>query len=132
MAKRTRPSSWIPLGVMTGLASVGTYYLTAWLVRLAAGGEPAVVWLLGGAYSALAAGFLVTALLTRLAPSRRYVVAVTLVFVMVGIAGALIFALSHEAGPVSASLLGISLVVGAFGYALRVRGFSEAVSGRES
>jgi hypothetical protein len=116
---------------MTAVAGTATYFLMGWLVRLAAGGEPALIWLLAGAYAALGTGFLVTALLARLAPKGRYLVAVALVFVMVGIAGALIFGLSGETGPIPASLLGTSLVVGAFGYALRVRGFSEAISGRE-
>jgi cell division protein FtsX len=48
------------------------------------------------------------------------------------IAAALMLADTPEAGPIPAVLLGISLVIGAFGYALRVRGFSETVSGRES
>lgn len=131
MAKRGSPSSWILLVVVTAVSGWLMYYVGGWLVRVAAGGRPALLWLLMGAYASLAAGFLFTALLARLAPARRYVVAVTLVFVMVAVAGALIFELSTETGPVPAALLGISMVVGAFGYALRVRGFSEAVSGRD-
>ena len=85
-----------------------------------------------GAYAALAAGFLFCALLTRLAPRRRYIVAVSLVFVTVVIAAALMLADRAQSEPIPAVLLGISLVIGAFGYALRVRGFSETVSGREA
>lgn len=131
MAKRGSPSSWILLVVVTAFSGWAMYHIGGWLVRLAAGGRPAFLWLLAGAYAALAMGFLFSLLLTRLAPARRYVVAVGLVFVMVGVAGGLIFDFSPETGPVPASLLGTSLVVGAFGYALRVRGFSETFSGRE-
>ena len=103
-----------------------------WLVvDLAGGGSAGLVRLLVGAYAALAVGFLFCALLTRLAPKRRYMVAVGLVFVTVVIAAALMLDDRPEAGPIPAVLLGISLVIGAFGYALRVRGFSETVSGRE-
>jgi hypothetical protein len=80
-----------------------------------------------GAYAALAAGYSFGAVLTRIAPGRRYVVAVSLVFVTVVIAAAMMFRYSANAGPVPPVLLGTSLVVGAFGHALRVRGFSEAV-----
>jgi hypothetical protein len=132
MPKRGSLSSWILLVMVTAVAGWVTYHLGGWMVRLAAAGRPALLWLLAGAYAALAMGFLFTALLTRLAPARRYTVAVGLVFVMVAVAGWLIFDFSSETGPVPASLLGISLVVGAFGYALRVRGFSGRFSGRDS
>ena len=107
------------------------YRLGGFLVGIAGDGSPGLLRMLLAAYAALAAGFLFSAALTRLAPARRYTVAVGLVFVMVLVAAALMLGQRPQAGPLPAALLGTSLVVGAFGYALRVRGFSETVSGRE-
>jgi hypothetical protein len=130
-AKRAGPLPWLVLVLMTVVGGWIVYQLGGVLVDLAAGGSAGLVRLLVGAYAALAAGFLFCALLTRLAPKRRYTVAVGLVFVTVVIAAALMLDDRAGAGPIPAVLLGISLVIGAFGYALRVRGFSEAVSGRD-
>ena len=123
---------WLVLVLMTVVGGWFVYQLGGLLVDLAAGGSGGLVRLLVGAYAALAAGFLFCALLTRLAPRRRYIVAVSLVFVTVVIAAALMLADRAQSEPIPAVLLGISLVIGAFGYALRVRGFSETVSGREA
>jgi hypothetical protein len=131
-AKRGGLLPWLFLVLMTIVGGWIVYQICGLLVDLAAGGSAGLLRLLVGAYAALAAGFLFCALLTRLAPRRRYAVAVGLVFVSVVIAAALMLAETPHAGPVPAVLLGISLVIGAFGYALRVRGFSEAVSGRDS
>lgn len=130
-AKRAGLLPWLILVLMTVVGGWIVYQLGGLLVDLAAGGSAGLVRLLVGAYAALAVGFLFCALLTRLAPKRRYMVAVGLVFVTVVIAAALMLDDRPEAGPIPAVLLGISLVIGAFGYALRVRGFSETVSGRE-
>jgi hypothetical protein len=126
--KRPRLLSWIFLVLATALGGWLVYLLGGLLVSLASSGAPALLWLLAGAYAALAAGFLAAAILTRFAPGRRYPVAVGQVFVMVGVAAALMRGGGGAAGPLPAALLGTSLVVGAFGYALRVRGFSETVS----
>lgn len=131
-AKRGGLLPWLVLVLMTLVGGWIVYQICGLLVDLAAGGSAGLLRLLVGAYAALAAGFLFCALLTRLAPKRRYTVAVGLVFVTVVIAAALMLAETPEAGPIPAVLLGISLVIGAFGYALRVRGFSETVSGRDS
>jgi hypothetical protein len=130
-AKRGGLLPWLVLVLMTLVGGWIAYQICGLLVDLAAGGSAGLLRLLVGAYAALAAGFLFCAFLTRLAPKRRYTVAVGLVFVTVGIAAALMLAQTPDAGPIPSVLLGISLVIGAFGYALRVRGFSEAVSGRE-
>jgi len=130
-AKRARLLRWLVLVLLTAVGGWIVYLLGGVLVALAAGGSAGLIRMLVGAYAALAAGFLFCALLTRLAPGRRYTVAVGLVFVTVVVAAALMLDDKSESGPIPAVLLGISLVVGAFGYALRVRGFSEAVSGRE-
>jgi hypothetical protein len=129
--KRPRLLSWLFLVLVTAGGGWSVYLLGGVLVTVSSNGSPALLWMLVGAYAALAAGFLAAAILTRFAPGRRYAVAVGQVFVMVGVAAALMLDGSGEAGPLPAALLGTSLVVGAFGYALRVRGFSETVS-RES
>ncbi|MCK5482414.1 MAG: hypothetical protein KAJ13_01880, partial [Gemmatimonadetes bacterium] len=130
-AKRARLLRWLVLVLLTAVGGWIVYLLGGVLVALAAGGSAGLIRMLVGAYAALAAGFLFCALLTRLAPGRRYTVAVGLVFVTVVVAAALMLDDKSESGPIPAVLLGISLVGGAFGYALRVRGFSETVSGRE-
>ena len=131
-AKRGGLLPWLVLVLITLVGGWVVYQICGLLVDLAAGGSAGLLRLLVGAYAALENGFLFCALLTRLAPKRRYTVAVGLVFVTVVIAAALMLAETPEAGPIPAVLLGISLVIGAFGYALRVRGFSETVSGRDS
>jgi hypothetical protein len=122
---------WAILAILTGVGGWIMHQLGELLVELVAGGSPGVLRTLLAAYAALASGFLFSALLTRLAPARRYMVAVGMVFVMVLVAATLMLGHRPQTGPLPTVVLGISLVVGAFGYALRVRGFSETVSGRE-
>lgn len=94
-------------------------------------GSLGLVRVLLSAYVALAAGFLFAAFATRLAPARRYWVAVGVVFLTAGVAVALMLRDSPTEGPLPAVLIGTSLVLGSFGYALRRRGFTEAITGRE-
>lgn len=131
-AKRTGILRWLLLVLVTVVGGWFAFRLGGLLVLLAAGGSPALLRLLLGAYAALASGYVFAAVVTQIAPGRRYAVAVALVFVTVTVAAALMLEDNSEGGPIPAVLLGISLVVGAFGYALRVRGFSETVSGREA
>lgn len=130
-AKQTGFLRWLLLVLGTVVAGWLVYQLGGLLVNLAAGGSGGLLRMLLGAYAALAAGYLFAAVLTPIAPGRSYVVAVSLVFVTVVIAAAMMLRHSANAGPIPPVLLGTSLVVGTFGYALRVRGFSEAVLGRE-
>ncbi len=130
-AKQTGFLRWLLLVLGTVVAGWLVYQLGGLLVNLAAGGSGGLLRMLLGAYAALAAGYLFAAVLTPIAPGRSYVVAVSLVFVTVVIAAAMMLRYSASAGPIPPVLLGTSLVVGTFGYALRVRGFSEAVLGRE-
>jgi len=129
--ERTRLRSWPLLAVLTALGGGLVYAFGGFLVEITGHRSPGFVRMLLAGYAALATGFLFSALVTRVAPRRRYTVAVGLVFVMVLVAAALMLRHHPQAGPLPAALLGTSLVVGAFGYALRVRGFSESVSGRE-
>ncbi|MBT8477864.1 MAG: hypothetical protein KJO06_03030 [Gemmatimonadetes bacterium] len=128
-ARRARRLRWLLLALLTAIGGWVVYQLGGFLVLLASGGSAGLLRMLLSAYAALAVGFLFCAFLTRLAPARRYTVAVGLVFVTVLVAAVWMIDDGSDAGPVPAVLLGISLVVGAFGYALRVRGFSETVSG---
>ncbi len=130
-AKRPRLLRWLFLALVTAAGGWVLYLVSGVLVALAAGGSAGLLRMLIAAYAALASGFLFCLLLTRLAPARRYTVGVGLVFVVVVIAAALMLYDRWEAGPTATVLVGISLVVGAFGYALRVRGFSETMSGRD-
>ncbi len=130
-AKQTRILRWLLLALVTAVGGWLAYLLGGLLVNVAAGGSAGFLRLLLGAYAALVVGYFFGAVLTPIAPGRRYTVAVALVFVTVIVAAALMLRDSSSAGPIPPVLLGTSLVVGAFGYAIRVRGFSEAVSGRE-
>jgi hypothetical protein len=131
-AEQTRLLRWLLLVLVTAVGGWLAFRLGGLLVLLATGGSPGLLRLLLGAYAALASGYVFSAAVTRIAPGRSYAVAVALVFVTVIVAAALMLEDNSEGGPIPAVLLGISLVVGAFGYALRVRGFSETVSGREA
>lgn len=113
------------------IGGVLSYLLGGVLLALARGEALGLLKLVVSAYVALAAGYGFTAVVTRVAPGRRYVVSVALVFVMVGVAAALMLGQPSDRDPVAAVLLGLSLVVGAFGHAIKVRGFSEALSTRD-
>lgn len=123
---------WVSLLVASAAGAGLVFWLGGFLLDSVFYESLGVIPLLLAAYAALAAGYVFTAVGTRLAPRRRYTVAVGLVFVMVAVAAALMLRESATEGPFPAALLGTSLVVGAFGYALRVRGFTEAITGRES
>jgi hypothetical protein len=122
---------WFLFVLVTVVGGWFVYRLGGFLVLLAADGSPTFLRLLLGAYAALASGYVFAAVVTQIAPGRRYAVAVSLVFVTVLVAAALMLEDDSEDVAIPAALLGTSLVVGAFGHALRVRGFSETVSGRE-
>jgi len=130
--KQARLLRWLLLVLVTAVGGWLAYRFCGLLVALASGGSLGFLRLLVGAYAALVSGYVFSSLITRIAPGRHYAVAVALVFVTVIMAAALMLADRSDVGPLPPVLLGTSLVVGAFGYALRVRGFSETVSGREA
>lgn len=101
--------------------------LALWLGRRFDGLPGAWLPTLVGAYGFLICGFGFAYIVTRIAPGRRYLVSVSLVFVTVVVAAAI--ALSEAPGALSATVLGGALVAGAAGHALRRRGFTERVSG---
>jgi len=131
-AKQTRRLRWFLLVLATVIGGWLALRFGGLLVVLAAGGSPGFLRLLLGAYAALVSGYVFAAVVTRIAPGRRYTVAVGLVFVTIIVAAALMLEDNPEGGAIPTVLLGTSLVVGAFGNALRVRGFSETVVGREA
>jgi hypothetical protein len=77
------------------------------------------------AYAYLAAGFVFAGTATKLAPERRSTVALSMIGIALG--GALILVLRADYGFAASVIFGLSLLAGAIGYALRLRGFSEAV-----
>jgi drug/metabolite transporter (DMT)-like permease len=81
-------------------------------------------------YGFLILGYVFAALGTSLAPSGRYSVAVSLVFVTVLVAALLV--LGNDASFFPATLLAIALVAGAVGHAMRLRGFTERISVSEA
>lgn len=77
------------------------------------------------AYAYMAAGFVFAGTATKLAPERRSTVALSMIGIALG--GALILVLRGDYGFAASVIFGLSLLAGAIGYALRLRGFSEAV-----
>jgi hypothetical protein len=76
------------------------------------------------AYAYLAAGFVFAGTATKLAPARRAIVALSMIGIALG--GALVLVLRGDHGFAASVIFGLSLLAGAIGYALRLRGFSEA------
>ena len=77
-------------------------------------------------YAYLAAGFVFAGTATKLVPERRTTVAMSMIGIALG--GALILILRGDHGFAASVIFGLSLLAGAVGYALRLRGFSEALS----
>jgi hypothetical protein len=77
------------------------------------------------AYAYLAAGFVFAGTATKLAPARRTTVALSMIGIALG--GALILILRGDHGFAASVIFGLSLLAGAIGYALRLRGFSDAL-----
>ncbi len=77
------------------------------------------------AYAYLAAGFVFAGTATKLAPDRRTTVALSMIGVALGVA--LLLVLRGDHGFAASVIFGLSLLAGAIGYALRLRGFSEAL-----
>lgn len=77
------------------------------------------------AYAYLAAGFVFAGTATKLAPARRTTVALSMIGIALG--GALVLVFRGDHGFAASVIFGLSLLAGAIGYALRLRGFSEAL-----
>jgi hypothetical protein len=110
------------------LASTGgwlAYVLAGRLVDVLGGGSDDWRLVLLVTYGFILFGYVFAALVTRIAPTRRYTVAVSLVFVTLLVAAAL--ALEGGEGSLAAAVFGVGLVIGSVGFALRLRGFTERV-----
>ena len=77
------------------------------------------------AYAYMAAGFVFAGTATKLSTELRSTVALSMIGIALG--GALILVLRGDYGFAASVVFGLSLLAGAIGYALRLRGFSEAV-----
>lgn len=129
--ERTRQVRWIASLIAMLIGGGVAYWLGSLLLELPQGDHPSFVRLLISAYGALVAGYVFTAGVARLAPGRRYPVSVALVFATVLVAAGLMLGRPSDQAPLSSVLLGVCFVLGAFGHALKVRGFSESVSSPE-
>jgi hypothetical protein len=102
-----------------------------WLIWLAVSagldafgvGPPDWRYFLVTAYGYLAIGFLVAGIATKLAPRRRSAVSLVMVGIALGVA--FVLALSDRNGGAADLVFGLSLLAGAVGYAVRLRGFTE-------
>lgn len=78
------------------------------------------------AYAYMAAGFVLAGTATKLAPGRRTTVAMSMIGI--ALAGALILVVQGDHGFAASLVFGLSLLAGAIGYSLRLRGFSDVLS----
>jgi hypothetical protein len=110
----------VPLGLLAGWL-----VLTLTGITLDAFGVQPPGWLfyVVMAYAWLAAGFLFAGIATKLVPRRRLFVSVALVGVALG--AAVLLAVRDLYGVPASILFGASLLAGAVGYSLRLRGFTE-------
>jgi hypothetical protein len=77
------------------------------------------------AYAWLTAGFVFAGTYTKIAPAARTRVAQSAIGV--ALAGAVFLAARGEYGFAASLVFGLSLISGAVGYALRLRGFTESI-----
>ena len=122
VVKAVRWVAALPVALLAGSA--------VWLLASAAldafgVGFPDWRFFLVMAYAYLAAGFVFAGTATKLAPGRRTTVALSMIGIALG--GALILVLRGDHGFAASAIFGLSLLAGAIGYALRLRGFSEAL-----
>jgi hypothetical protein len=121
-----RFARWI-LALPAGLISGALVWFTASMALDAFGIEfPNWLFFLVMAYAWMAAGFVFAGTTTKLAPASRTRVAQLMIGV--AFAGALILVLRGEYGIAAGVVFGLSLLAGAVGYALRLRGFTEAIN----
>jgi hypothetical protein len=126
MSHLFRFARWI-LALPAGLLAGAIVWLSASIVLDVFGVEfPSWLFFLVMAYAWMAAGFVFAGTATKLAPGARTRVAQ--VMVAISLAGALLIVMRGEYGIAASVVFGLSLLAGAVGYALRLRGFTEPVS----
>jgi len=79
------------------------------------------------AYAYIAAGFVFAGTVTKLVPGLRAKVALAMIGVALG--AALLLVLRGDHGTAANVVFGLSLLAGAIGYSLRLRGFSDVLEG---
>lgn len=112
----------LPAGV---LAAVAIWLLASVALDMFGKSFPDWRFLLVMAYAHIAAGFVFAGTVTKIAPDRRTKVALAMIGVALGAALLLLFRGDYGFG--ANLVFALSLLAGAIGYALRLRGFSEAL-----
>jgi hypothetical protein len=121
-----RFARWI-LAVPAGLMAGAIVWFAASIALDAFGIEfPNWLFFLVMAYAWMAAGFVFAGTATKLAPAARTRVAQLMI--AIALAGALLLVLRGEYGVAAGVVFGLSLLAGAVGYALRLRGFTEPIN----
>jgi len=121
VVKAVRWAIALPVALLTGSA---VWFLASAALDVFGVEFPDWRFFLVMAYAYLAAGFVFAGTATKLAPGRRTTVALSMIGIALG--GALILVLRGDHGFAASVIFGLSLLAGAIGYALRLRGFSEA------
>lgn len=121
VVKAVRWAIALPVALLTGSA---VWFLASATLDVFGVEFPDWRFFLVMAYAYLAAGFVFAGTATKLAPGRRTTVALSMIGIALG--GALILVLRGDHGFAASVIFGLSLLAGAIGYALRLRGFSEA------
>ena len=121
VVKAVRWAIALPVALLTGSA---VWFLASAALDVFGVEFPDWRFFLVMAYAYLAAGFVFAGTATKLAPGRRTTVALSMIGIALG--GALILVLRGDHGFAASVIFGLSLLAGAIGYSLRLRGFSEA------
>lgn len=117
---------WI-LAIPAGLLAGAIVWFAASMALDAFGIEfPNWLFFLVMAYAWMLAGFVFAGTATKLAPGARTRVAQLMI--AIALAGALLLVVRGEYGVAASVVFGLSLLAGAVGYALRLRGFTEPIN----
>lgn len=121
------------LTVLRAMSAVMIAPIIAWYLHVLIGDALAVFelraadwrFLLTSFYGYLFLGFIFAGVAAKLAPSRsgRFITLTILASVVAGV----ILALASDYGVIAEVTIALAVVVGAMGYGLRLRGFSEAL-----
>ena len=117
---------WI-LAIPAGLLAGAIVWFAASMALDAFGIEfPNWLFFLVMAYAWMAAGFVFAGTATKLAPGARTRFAQLMI--AIALAGALLLVVRGQYGLAASVVFGLSLLAGAVGYALRLRGFTEPIN----
>jgi hypothetical protein len=113
----------LPAGLLAGAV---VWFSTSVLLDAFGVEFPNWLFFLVMAYAWMATGFVFAGTATKLAPGARTRVAQLMI--AIALAGALLLVLRGEYGVAASVVFGLSLLAGAVGYALRLRGFTEPIN----